>query len=100
MKNFLPVLLFAVLVACSDKTQEKLSDVYVPELVITDSLVIDHLTELGMIDVKEDHSEFLFFDWKTNELIRVDNSGEIILKANRSEDGKDSYKTQYFITAN
>ena len=100
MKNFLLALLFVVLVSCSEKTQEKQSEAYIPELVITDSLVIDHLTELGMIDVKEDHSEFLFYDFKTNELIRVDKSGEILFKVNRSEDGKDSYKTQYFITAN
>ncbi|WP_339878147.1 hypothetical protein [uncultured Algoriphagus sp.] len=100
MKNFFLALLFPVLVSCSEKTHEKQSEAYIPELVITDSLVIDHLTELGMIDVKEDHSEFLFYDFKTNELIRVDKSGEILVKVNRSEDGKDSYKTQYFITAN
>lgn len=99
MKHFLPVLLFIVLVACSEKSLETESDVYVPELVITDSLVIDHLTELGMIDVKEDHSEYLFFDWKTDELLRISASGEILAKANRSEDGKDSFKARYFTTA-
>ncbi len=79
MKKFLLVLLFAVLVACSEKTQETQSEAYIPELVITDSLVIDHLASLGMIDLKEDHSESLYFDFKTNELIRVDKSGKILL---------------------
>ncbi|WP_339753339.1 hypothetical protein [Algoriphagus aquimarinus] len=100
MKNFLQILLFAGLVACSEKTQETQSDTYIPELVITDSLVIDHLTSLGMIDLKEDHSEFLFYDFKTSEFLRVANSGEILAKANRSEDGKDSYKQRYFTIAN
>ncbi|PZX55636.1 hypothetical protein [Algoriphagus chordae] len=98
MKNFL-LLLLAAIVACSEKTQETQSDAYVPDLVIADSLVIDNLTQLTFIDVKEDHSEYLFYDFKTSEFFRIGKSGEIILKANRSEDGKDSYKSSYFSTA-
>lgn len=99
MKNFLLLLLFAVFVACSEKPEETQSEAYIPELVIKDSLVIDNLTQLALIDVKEDHSEYLFYDFKTSEFFRVNKSGEIILKANRSEDGKDSYKSTYFSTA-
>jgi len=91
--------MLAVAAACGEKTQEIQSEAYIPELVITDSLVIDHLTSLGMIDVKYDHSEFLMYDFKTSEFVRVDKSGEILLKANRSEDGKDSFKSSYFTTA-
>jgi hypothetical protein len=99
MKNFLPVLLFAGLVACSEKTQETQSDDYIPELVITDSLVIDMLTQPYLIDKKDDGSEYLFFDFKTDEFLRISKSGEILLRANRSEDGRDSYKSRYFTTA-
>lgn len=99
MKNFLLILLFVGLVACNEKVQETQITGYIPELVITDSLVIDNLTQLTLIDVREDHSEFFFFDFKTDELIRVSKSGEILLRANRSEDGKDSFKSKYFSTA-
>ena len=99
MKNFLPLLIFIGLTSCSEKIQEEQSESYIPELVIRDSLVIDHLTELRMIDVKEDHSEFLFYDWKTDELLRVSATGEILASANLSQDGKDSFKTRYFTTA-
>ncbi|MEB2784798.1 hypothetical protein [Algoriphagus persicinus] len=60
MKNFLLVFLFAVLAACSEKTQETQATDYIPELVIIDSLIIDNLTQLAFIDVKEDHSEYLY----------------------------------------
>ncbi len=99
MKNFLLVLLFAWLVACSEKTQETQSEAYIPELVITDSLVIDRLTKPNLIDVREEGSEYLFFDFQTDELLRVSATGETLASANRSEDGKDSFKTRYFSTA-
>jgi len=99
MKNFLLLTILAAAAACGEKTQETHSEAYIPELMIKDSLVIDHLTQLAFIDVKYDHSEFLFYDFKTSEFFRVDKSGEILLKANRREDGKDSFKSSYFTTA-
>lgn len=100
MKNILLLTLLAVLVACGEKTKETGSTNYIPKLVITDSLVIDHLTKLYLIDVKEDQSEFLFFDYKTNEFLRVNDSGEILVQVNRSGDGKDNYQSTHFISAN
>ena len=99
MKNFLPLLLFAVFLACSEKTQETQTSAYIPGLVITDSLVIDRLTKPYLIDVREDRSEYLFFDFQTDEFLRIAASGEILAIANRSEDGKDSYREDYFYTA-
>ena len=98
-KYLLLLLLLGVLLACSEKAQETQSEAYIPELVITDSLVIDNLTQLALIDVREDYSEFLFYDWKIDELLRVSATGEILASANLSEDGKDSFKTRYFATA-
>ena len=100
MKNFLLLSLIPVLFACNEKTQETPSESYIPELVIKDSLVIDNLTQLTLIDVKEDNSEYLFYDFKTKEFLRVDSSGDILLRANRTGDGKDNYKSSYFYTAN
>ncbi|SFT87760.1 hypothetical protein SAMN04489724_2502 [Algoriphagus locisalis] len=100
MKNFLLLILFAVLLACSEKTQETQSEAYdIPELLIRDSLVIDHLTKLYLIDVKSDRSEYLFFDFKSKDFLRVNKDGEVVFKANRSGDGPNSYKETYFYTA-
>lgn len=99
MKNFLYLLLFAGFIACSEKNQETQSEAYIPELVIIDSLVIDRLTKPFMIDVKPDHSEFLFYDWKTSEFLRVSESGEVLKTADLTGDGKNSMQAGYFIGA-
>ena len=99
MKNFLPLLLFAVLLACSEKTQETQTEAYIPELVIKDSLVIDRLTKPYLIDVKLDNSEFLFFDWKTKEFLRIGSTGRILKTADVMGDGKNSIQATYFVGA-
>ncbi len=67
MKNFLLLLILAGLLACSEKTQETQSEAYIPEMVISDSLVIDRLTRPNLLDDKNDKSEFLFYDFKASE---------------------------------
>jgi hypothetical protein len=69
------------------------------ELTIVDSLQIDHLGKLYMIDLKEDQSEFLLYDILTNEFLRVNKKGEILQQVNRTGDGKDNYQSDYFLTA-
>lgn len=99
MKNFLLLCLIPVLFACNEKTQETPSESYIPELVITDSLVIDRLTKPTLIDVKIDHSEFLFYDWKTSEFLRVNPEGKILQSADLTGDGKNSMQAGYFVAA-
>ena len=99
MKKLLWAFSFAVLFSCSEKPLETHSESHIPELVITDSLVIDRLTKPYLIDVKDDNSEFLLHDFKTNEFIRVDSSGQVLFVANRAMDGKDSYNELFFYTA-
>lgn len=99
MKNFLWLPLFVGVIACSGKTDRERAEAYVPELVIKDSLVVDRMTSLEMIDVKEDHSEFLFYDFKTDEFLRVNTRGEVVFAANRKDDGPNSYQEEYFYTA-
>lgn len=92
--------LFLVL-ACNEKEVAlSQSEVYVPELVLKDSLVIDRLTELSLLDVKSDPKEFLFYDWITNEIIRVNSGGEVLAIADLVSDGKNSFRRSYFINAN
>lgn len=91
---------FLAFFSCQSKEETANSDSEkIPELVLVDSLVIDRLVEPYLIDVKDDGSEFLFFDFQTDELLRVDSNGKILKVANRTEDGKDSYKSRYFTTA-
>lgn len=99
MKNFLPLLLFAVLLACSEKTQETQTEAYIPELVIKDSIVINRLIKPTMLDVIPNHSEFLFYDFKASEFLRVSNSGVILKTANLTGDGRNTIQSTYFVGA-
>jgi|GEM_PF-774117 len=87
--------------ACTGQKEEGelTSENQIPELVLVDSLVIDRLVQPYLIDVKDDGSEYLFYDFQKDELLRVGSKGEILKVANRTGDGKDSYKSRYFTTA-
>ena len=99
MKNFLPLLLFAVLLACSEKIQETQTEAYIPDLVIKDSIVINRLIKPTMLDVIPNHSEFLFYDFKASEFLRVSNSGVILKTANLTGDGRNTIQSTYFVGA-
>jgi hypothetical protein len=99
MKKILFVFLIAGIIGCDEKSQNVQQEGYVPELIITDSLVIDRLTTPFMADVKSDHSEFLFYDWKTSEFLRISPEGDILQTANLTGDGKNSMQAGYFIAA-
>ncbi|NHE55514.1 hypothetical protein [Cyclobacterium plantarum] len=59
----LMVLLIGLSLSCSNSGHEnKSGDDFIPQFVITDSLVIDYLGELNIMDIKPDRSEFLMFD--------------------------------------
>jgi hypothetical protein len=87
-----------LMVACGSR--EKTASHSEPELIVTDSLVIDYLGTLQLLDFKPDRSEFLLYDFQRSELVRVDHKGNIRQQANRSLDGKDSYQSRFFISAN
>lgn len=87
--------------ACNEKeTVLSQSEAYVPELVLKDSLVIDRLTELSLLDVKSAPKEYLLYDWNTKEILRVNSGGEILAIADLVSDGKNSFRRSYFINAN
>lgn len=99
MKQIFWIFLLAVLLSCSEQTTETSQTKEVPELVVVDSLVIDRLTKPTMVDVKSDHSEYLFYDWKTSEFLRVSPKGEILKSADLTGDGKNSMQAGYFVAA-
>lgn len=83
----------------SDSEKTKEGEKHVPELVIRDSIVIDRLTSPTMLDVKPDHSEFLFYDFKTSEFFRINKSGEILKTAKLTGDGRNTIQSTYFVGA-
>lgn len=102
MKKLFVFVLSAVLlinlISCQDSKEENTVVDHI-ELAIIDSLQIDHLGELYLIDLKEDRSEYLLYDVFTNEFLRVDPAGNILQQINRTGDGKDNYQSDYFRTA-
>ncbi|WP_425638100.1 hypothetical protein ACPUEN_01655 [Algoriphagus yeomjeoni] len=87
--------------SCGSSGSEKKAEAekYVPELVIRDSMIIDRLTKPIMVDVKSDHSEFLFYDFKTSEFFRISKSGELLNTANLTGDGRNTIQSTYFVGA-
>ncbi|MHA7128906.1 hypothetical protein [Algoriphagus namhaensis] len=99
MKNILFVLL-VVLVSCSKKdASQPSSSIEIPELVLTDSLVIDRLTDFVVLDVTEDQSLFLLYDWTLGEFMLSNRSGDVVKTADLTGDGKNSFQDSYFTAA-
>lgn len=99
MKQIFWIFLLAASLSCREKTTETIQANEVPELVVIDSLVIDRLTKPTLVDVKTDHSEYLFYDWKTAEFLRISPDGEILKSADLTGDGKNSMQAGYFVAA-
>lgn len=78
----------------NQNAEEKLGQI--PELTLVDSMQIDRLVVPTLLDYSEDGKHFLFFDFQSNELILTDPSGQILITANRTGDGPNSYKSGYF----
>lgn len=87
--------------SCGPSDSEKIveGEKYVPQLVITDSLLIDRLTQPTLIDVNNEKSEFLFYDFKTSEFFRISKSGELLKTANLTGDGRNTIQSTYFVGA-
>ncbi len=100
-KSILFVLVLFFTEACGEKEQAVYqAEAFVPQLVLKDSLVIDRLTELSLLDVKSTTMEYLLYDWNTREIMRVDSEGEVLAIADLVSDGKNSFRRSYFINAN
>ena len=102
MKKPLLLTLLAILLlqACnSDSSTTSNADTYVPYFVLKDSLVIDHLGPLGILDYHKPSNSFLMFNRQKNDLLIVSGDGNVLVEANRSEPGPDSYKIGNFLRA-
>jgi hypothetical protein len=99
-KLFLTILALSFLYSCDSPEKAPVSeDIRVPELVLVDSLVVDRLTQFDVVDINEDSTRYLLYDWSTNEFMISSPSGEILAIADLTGDGKNSYQERYFIGA-
>lgn len=89
--DFLLVFLLGLLHSCSSPNDKKETLDFVPKFIVRDSLVIDYLGNLSMLDIKANSSEFLFYDFQRNEFVRVNAEGEILQQKNLKEDSKDGF---------
>ncbi|WP_297336975.1 hypothetical protein [Algoriphagus sp.] len=98
MKNAFLLAIFGFwLISCETSNQIDGEGVgQIPELTLVDSMQIDRLVVPTLLDYSKDGKYFLFFDYKSNELILTDPLGKVIIAVNRSEDGPNSYKSGYF----
>ncbi|AKP50158.1 hypothetical protein CA2015_0695 [Cyclobacterium amurskyense] len=82
--------------SCSSGTDRVESIEEVPQFIVTDSLVVDYLGVLTILDIKADRSEYLMYDPQRKEFLRVNEHGDIMLSKNLSADGKDSFGVYFY----
>lgn len=99
MLCFILFLLICSQLSCSSGNDRKVSENNGPQLIVTDSLIVEYLGNLIITDIKADRSEYLMYDGQRKEFLRINAAGDVVLKKNLSEDGKDSFGS-YFYTAN
>lgn len=101
MKKFIFLMTsLMIFFSCSSpKAEIERSNKKTLQLVLVDSLVIDRMTEFSLVDVNEDRSSYLLYDWKTKEFMNVTPLGEIKSLADLSGDGKNSFQESYFVGA-
>jgi len=105
MRNFAPVIKLRLILlicivgfSCSNGNKKRITTGAIPQFVVKDSLVVDYLGALDIIDIKPDRSEYLMYDYQRKEVLRIDSEGGIIINKDLSGDGKDSFGS-YFNSA-
>lgn len=104
MKNITIILsIFTVILiqSCGSSSSERANsmDDYVPEFVLTDSLVVDHLGPLQILDHDKASNQYLMYNYQKKILLVVNGNGEILVEANRAGEGPDSYQSNNFFRA-
>ncbi|SIO13043.1 hypothetical protein [Algoriphagus halophilus] len=93
--NLLIVTLAVFSIACSEEKVAEQTSIPLPsqnlEFEIYDSLVVDHLGNLTLMDISPDGSTFLLQDQGSNDILVINGQGEILYQYNNSEDGPNSY---------
>lgn len=94
MRKNLLIALCAFAFACSaDKDEKPMVSLSDQELKfeIYDSLVVDYLGSLVMMDISPDGQTYLLLDQNNSDIFTTDAKGEIIAQFNREGDGPENY---------
>ena len=99
MKNlnhlFLLSLVALSISACSGESEETKASTPLSEQAlefeIYDSLVVDYLGNLVLMDISPDHSKYLMMDQNTAEILITDSEGSILHQYNKSGEGPEDY---------
>ncbi|WP_143960965.1 hypothetical protein [Litoribacter populi] len=89
MKRYLYSLM-GFLMACSGPTEESTTDRELG-LTIQDSVQIEHMGQLVLMDIDPENERMLLFDFQTRDFIVTDWEGEKINTFNKTGDGPDSF---------
>ena len=86
--------LLALLQACDSKKEVQLNQVERYELEVLDSVSIDRLSEVVLMDYNEQTEELLLHDKQTNEILVVGKEGQLISSFNPFVEGPDHVGSQ------
>ena len=77
------------LISCKPSTEEKTDSIW--SLVLVDSLQVEHLGEMMLLDISPNHELFLTADYPKETYYLIDKEGEILSEINKSGDRPDSF---------
>ncbi|MCC5939673.1 MAG: hypothetical protein JJU34_20500 [Lunatimonas sp.] len=84
------LVLWMGLSSCSSDVARETTDFSV-RFDVVDSLVIDYLGELTLLNERSDGSEFLLYDFRASTYVRVSEDGTIHFTKKLEKDGKDNH---------
>lgn len=84
-----------IILLCQCQQSKETESDFTPEFVVTDSLIIDYIGQLNLVNFKDDRSEYLLFDPQRKEFVRVNGEGQILQSKNLEADSKDQFESYY-----
>ncbi|WP_291788499.1 hypothetical protein [Cecembia sp.] len=90
IKSLVVLALFQIsLISCKQSAKDMLDSNW--SLVLVDSLQVEHLGEMMLLDISPNHELFLTADYQKNTYFLIDKKGEIFSEINKSGDQPDSF---------
>jgi hypothetical protein len=90
IKSLVVLALFQIsLISCKQSAKDMLDSNW--SLVLVDTLQVEHLGEMMLLDISPNHELFLTADYQKNTYFLIDKKGEIFSEINKSGDQPDSF---------
>lgn len=87
MKNWILGLLFLGIISCNPTTEIITSETKQVRFQLLDSVVVESLSELYLVDRNAETGELLFKEKRLNEILITDSKGKVLLKPNLKGEG-------------